>query len=255
MITKLNNTISMYDGTVQMTYNDAGHKYVVNGTEVMGVTSALQVINKPALIQWGINLALSYVAENIKAGEKYDEIKLKEVITAAKTAHRKKKEEAADFGTMVHEWIESYIKGQNPKPLVNDLLQKACETFITWAKENKVVFTSSEKIIYSKKHNYAGTCDFTCTINGKKFVGDIKTSNGIYDEYSMQTAAYRLALEEETGETYDGMVIVRVPKVEDDKVEIAYINNYEKNARAFLCALYLKQHFNLLKAQKKGVRT
>ena len=243
MITTLNNTISMYGGTVQMTYNDAGHKYSVNGQEVPGVTTALQVINKPALIQWGINLALSYVSENIKAGEKYDEIKLKEVLQAAKTAHRKKKEQAADFGTMVHEWIESYIKGKNPKPLVNELLQQACNTFVTWADQNNVKFTSSEKIIYSKKHNYAGTCDFTCEINGKKYVGDIKTSTGIYDEYALQTSAYRLALEEETGEKYDGMIIVRVPKIEDDKVEIAYINNYEKNARAFLFALYTKAAF------------
>lgn len=253
MITKpLNKTYSLYGDTVKLVYNDVGHRYQVNGVEVMGVTTALSVISKPALIQWGINEALKFIKEEIKAGVSYDEIKLNDILTKAKVAHRRKKEEAADFGTMVHNWIEEYIKGKNPKPLVNELLKSACDTFVKWAIDNKVVFTASEKVIYSKKHNYAGTCDFTCEIEGKKYVGDLKTSKGIYDEYALQTSAYKLAIEEETKVMYDGMIIVRVPKIEDDVVEIVFINNYEKNARAFLSALYLKQHFNLLKAQSKG---
>ena len=248
----INQTFKMYNGTVELVYNDKGHKYQVNGSEVMGVTGALSVIAKPALMQWAVNEALSYVRAQVLPGIGYDEIQLNAILTKAKLAHRARKEEAADFGTLVHNWIENYIKGKKPGPLVNPLLNQAVRIFTNWAEQNKVTFTDSERIIYSKKHNYAGKCDFLCEIEGQKYLGDIKTSNSIYDEYGLQVSAYRLALEEETGVKYDGMMIIRVPKKEDDRVEIAYVNNYEKNARAFLMALYLKAHFNILQANKRG---
>ena len=224
----------LYGGTVELMFNPIGHKYTVDGVRKLGVTTPLSVISKPALLQWAVNLAVDDIKNNILAGTAYDELQLSNVLEAARTAHRKRKEEAADFGTLVHNWIEKYIKGENPPPLVNKTLNDAVNVFLKWVKDNNVKFTASEKPLYSKKHDYCGTIDFTCEINGKRYLGDLKTSKGIYDEHFMQLAAYRYADEEETGKPYAGAFIVRIPKTEDDRVEIANANNYKTCFKGFV---------------------
>lgn len=253
MLTKeIAKEVKLYNETVKIYYNDKGHKYLLNGKSLLGVTSVLSVINKPALVQWAANCVVDYLKVKIEAGAGLDELKLDTLFKEAKQHYKTISEDAKVFGTLVHNWIEAYIKGKNPAPLVNDNARKAVDTFLAWAKEKNVKFTSSEKIIYSKKFDYAGTCDFTCEIDGKRYVGDIKTSKGIYEEYLLQVAAYRYALQEEEGKDYDGMLIVRIPKSEDDTVEIANVNNYKQNATAFMNALSLYRHLQLLKATKKG---
>lgn len=242
---------SLYNGEITLMFNETGHRYTVNGTSKVGVTSILGIINKPALIQWAVNEGVAFLKDNLKAGVAYDELELNNLLETAKKAHRVRKTEAADFGTLAHSWIEKYIKGENPDPLVNKNLQSAINVFLKWVKDNNVKFISSEQPVYSKKYDYCGTFDFMCEIDGKRFIGDLKTSKGIYGEYHMQLAAYRYAVEEETGKEIDGCFIVRIPKTEDDKVEIAQINNYKQNAKAFLYAVGLyktKTHLdNLLK--------
>lgn len=250
--TQLNKTHKLYKGEVQLVFNDAGHRYQVDGKEKVGVTTALSVINKPALLQWAVNEAINYLKNEFKAGQGYDELELNNLLENAKKAHRVRKQTAADFGTLAHKWIEQYIKGENPEPPVNKNLRKATEVFIKWVKDNNVVFTHCEQPVYSRKYDYCGTVDFICEIDGKSFIGDLKTSKGIYSEYHMQLAAYRIALEEEHEKSYAGTLIVRIPKEEDDNVEIAYINNYRENARAFLYALGLYKTTTLLKNFAKG---
>lgn len=243
---------SLYGGTVELLFNDKGHRYIVNGIEKIGVTTALSIINKPALIQWAVNEAVTYLKSELKAGQGYDELELNNLLETAKKAHRVRKQNAADFGTIAHKWIERYIKGENPEPPVNNTLRKATEVFLKWVKDNNVEFISSEQPVYSKKYDYCGTVDFICKVNGNYYIGDLKTSKGIYQEYHMQLAAYRYALEEETGQSYAGSLIVRIPKEEDDKIEIAHINNYRDNARAFFYALGLYRTNNLLQSLTKG---
>lgn len=247
-------TFSLYGGQVQLEFNKYGHRYTVEGKECLGVTTVLGVIDKSGpLIYWAVGLALDYVREQVKPGLVVDEVQLKEILDTAKSAHRVKKEKAADFGTLVHEWIEQYIKGQKPERPINPQMQKATDGFLMWVQKNKVEFHDSERPVYSRRYNFAGTCDFTCTINGKRYVGDIKTSNAIYDTYMMQVSAYRLAMKEENGmiDPYDGMVIIRVPK-NNGEVEVKFFNNYEANAKAFVHALYLYQHLQILKNSTKG---
>lgn len=242
----------LYNGEVEMIFNDKGHRYLVNGEEKIGVTTALGIMNKPALIPWAVNETVGYLKNELKAGQAYDEFELNNLLENAKKAHRVRKQNAADFGTVAHKWIEKYIKGENPEPPVNKTLKKAVEVFVKWVKDNNVKFIASEQPVYSKKYDYCGTVDFICEINGKRYIGDLKTSKGIYAEYHMQLAAYRYALEEEHQISYAGCLIVRIPKEEDDVVEIAHINNYQHNAKAFLYALNLTKTTNLLKSLTKG---
>jgi hypothetical protein len=49
-------------------------------------------------------------------------------------------------------------------------------------------------------------------VNGKLCLIDIKTSNGLYNTYGIQTAAYVRADEEESGRKYQGRWLIRLAK-------------------------------------------
>ena len=59
--------------------------------------------------------------------------------------------------------------------------QIAVNAFLDWEAANKVKFVSSERVVYSKKHDYIGKMDIEAKVNGKLSMIDIKTSNGLYN--------------------------------------------------------------------------
>ena len=235
-----------YNNEIELIFNSVKHHYVVNGKTVDGVTSVLGIIAKPALVYWSANKAAEYINLNLPVGKSIDEIEKLKLVNGCKTAHRTLKEEAADAGRLFHAWAESYIKKENPETPTNPMLAKAVEQFLTWEKEKNVKFIFSEKRVYSRKYDYCGTFDFLAEINGKLVLADIKTSTGIWDEYWLQTAAYKLALQEEFPETkVSHSLIIRCGK--DGSFEIQEMNDFEKNANAFLGALILYRRMKEMK--------
>jgi len=229
---------SLYDNTIKLQFDAKKHHYTVDGVTVDGVTSILNIINKPALVYWSANKAAEYIEKNLPIGRALDELEVKKLASGCKTAHRTLKDDAADIGTMFHNWAAQHIQGKNPDKPLNSMLLKAVEQFLQWIDDKKVKFKNSERVVYSKKYNYAGTYDFTAIIDGKRVLGDIKTSTGIWDEYWLQVAAYKQALQEEFSElTIDETVIVRCGK--DGSFETQTMNHFEKNIKGFLGALEL----------------
>lgn len=205
-----------------------------------GVTTILSVIAKPALIQWSANEAVKYVRNEWTAGVGYSDESIDLILKEAKSAHRKKKEDAGLRGTDIHAEIEAIIKLAiaSHEGYINGIIHadEMVSKFIGWAKENNVKFLSCEQQVYSEKYWIAGTYDFLCEINGKKLVGDIKTSSGIYGrEYFAQCAGYRLMLEEHGETGFEGSVIVRLGK--DGSFEEKYSLDYETDRKLFLACL------------------
>ena len=229
----------LYNKQIKLTFEEIKHTYFYEGKKVPSVTSILSIVNKPALINWAANMAADYFKGQIEPGKSYDEIQLNTIWKDAKSAHYKKKVETGDIGTFVHQWVEDYIKGKNPPPPVNDDLKASTERFMKWQKDEKVKFLSSEQVIYSKINNYCGTLDFICKINGKLYLGDLKTSSGIYKtEHGMQVSAYRMAREEEfTNEKYTGGAIIRIGR--DGAFEVWKFEDDAIFREGFLAALKL----------------
>lgn len=220
------------------TFDEKAHVYTLNDKPLTGVTTILGVIAKPMLIQWSANMACEFVKLNLKSFDELDEI-LKE----AKVAHRKKKEKAGDIGTEAHKWVENWIKDRTIAPPENEMVAKMVKNFTDWAEENKVEFLESELRVYSEKYWYAGTIDLVLTMNGKKYLGDIKTSSGIYDEYFYQTAAYQNALNElGLHQDISEHIIINIKK--DGKMQVKTSNEYEENRKAFLGALAIYRRQN-----------
>lgn len=236
----------LYKNTVLLEFDSERHVYLVDGKRVASVTSALGCISKPALVPWAAKVTADYVESHLIPGVSLDEVQIKNLCKEAKMAHRAKKEGAADIGTFVHEWIEQYIKVGRPNDPINPQVKAGVDAFLQWVDENKVEFIASEKKVYSKEYNFCGTLDFLATVNGKRMLGDIKTSSGIYDEMFFQTSAYQLALQEEhPEEKFEGQIIVNCRKTGELDTRISL--EYEENAKAFICALGLYRRINAMK--------
>src|SRR3990167_8700086 len=200
----------LYKGEVELEFDEARHIFKVQGKYVLSVTAATSVVDKSRpLIYWAVGLTQSYLMENLK--KMIDDTKGDKIVALIEEAakqHQVKKQEAADIGTQVHDWIEKFIKAENkkdiPKIPKEAPIYNGISAFLKWVDEYDVKFLSSEKQVYSRKHHYAGIMDAEAVIRGKKCVVDFKTSKGIYPEFRFQVAAYQAAVEEETGKAYSG---------------------------------------------------
>jgi hypothetical protein len=221
----------------RLKFNAKNHHYTLDGKPITGVTTILGVIAKPALIQWSANMAVDYICENISqliTGDKETQDRL---LLEARKAHCQKRDKAADIGTLAHKQIEKWIKKEAPEP-VSEQVKKMVDNFIDWATKNKVKFLASERQVYSEKYFFCGTYDFLCEIDNKIWLGDIKTSSGIYPEMFFQTAGYQICEEEMKPELkIDGHLIVNLKK--DGTIQEKRSVSNQTNKEAFLAALTL----------------
>jgi len=209
----------LYKDKVEIKFFPDGHAYWVNGKRVSGVTTFIGILDKSrALIPWAVGLFKQYLTERVEKGITIDDI------TQGSIQHALRKEEAANIGTQVHDWIEKYIKDEEPEMPESKEAQIGVNAFLDWVKSNKVKFISSERVVYSKKYNYVGKMDIEAKVNGKLCLIDIKTSNGLYNSYNLQTAAYVKADEEESGRNYTGRWLIRVAK----ETESEFLNRMEE---------------------------
>lgn len=200
-------------------FRETDHRYFYDGTPLTGVTTVLGTLNKPALIGWAAKMAVEYVSENrtkiINEKSQLITEEFDKVLEEAKTAHARKRDTAAEKGTDLHALAETWVKRcmtENGGMAVSSE-EKSIFPFTNWAVANKIKFLESEKKMYAEDIGLAGTCDLVFEKDGKKYVGDIKTTSGIYDMSPfLQCAAYRLMLEK-MGETgFYGSLIIRLGK-------------------------------------------
>lgn len=241
----------LYNGQIEILFNDDSHIYYNEDNRIPSVTTILSAIAKPALVPWAAKVTSEYIADKIKPGVAYDELQLNEIFESGKKAHLNSKQSAGQAGTLIHNWISSYIKGEAPDMPVSEEMVRSIEKFLKWVKEYNVEFVASEEMIYSIKYGYTGTFDFICRINGELVMGDIKTSSGIWDEYWLQVAAYQLAREEEfPQEKYAYRGIIRIDrKIGTFQWKQSDPRDYDSHVAGFLAA---KQLYNTLEDMKKN---
>lgn len=230
------------------TFEPKTHTYALDGKKMTGVTTVLQVIAKPNLIQWAADMACDYIkgSLDIEKTQYSHQVQFKDefddVLAEARVAHRKKKEKAGAQGTDTHAQIEEYVKAAIKEGgelsgwmCAND----AVASFVDWSIKNKIKFIESEKVMYSKDWFVGGTCDLVFEQEGKRYVGDIKTMKKMWDRVPyFQCAAYMKMLKETDKTKYDGSCIINIPK-ETNQVETFYSYDHESDLKAFEAALTL----------------
>ncbi|MDD4026997.1 MAG: hypothetical protein PHO75_02295 [Candidatus Shapirobacteria bacterium] len=236
---------TLYGGKVTMRFDSYWHTYTVTDEEkglkdasVTGVSTVLNIIDKSKqLVPWAVNQTIDYLKENLKPGISYDEVEIAKLLSNAKNTHHNTKNDAGDFGTLLHNWVEKFVKHENPPMPVNKVLRKSVEDFLRWTVKDKVKFVLSEQPLYSRKYQCAGTLDCIATVNGKLYIGDWKTSSGIYLSQKIQTAGYRMMREEEySTEKYVGQFIMRFGK--DGAFEKKFLDDKEDNSNLEKMFLY-----------------
>jgi hypothetical protein len=230
-------------------FDKKNHFHSLDGTPLYGVTTALRVIAKPFLIPWASKMATDSIRSQWKIGKAYTKIEREKILEKGKNAHHVAKTSGGDTGTTVHEAIEKWIKKGCS---FTDKIEKYCGkdmqvqdmfmNFVAWVNSDEVKFVCSEKHVHSEKYWYGGIVDFVCIIKGKRFVGDIKTSSGIYPEHFMQMGAYDICLQEMGEPKADGYIIVNLQK--NGTIRIKKFTSTKKFQEAFIHAL------NLYKALK-----
>jgi hypothetical protein len=212
-------------------------------------------VAKPFLISWAANEVVAYIKNNAKISPEGLYELTEGILEEARVSHRKKKEEAGQKGTGVHFIAETRIKeaimntsGFIDGHLVNE--EKQISNFVDWAMKNNIKFLESEKRLYSEKYWIAGTCDFICEIDGKVWVGDIKTSNAIWPENFWQCAGYGLMIKELKLYSIAGSIIVNLRK--DGTFEEKRNISNEENEQAFLSCLNIYRTLEKIKGQIIG---
>jgi len=176
------------------------------------VTSVLELLNKPELIPWAAGLSAEYIKENFKS----DLINIDEIVKEAKVQWKKKRDEAGDRGRRLHSAIEDFLNAKDGSTVnIDEDLEKPFKKFMYWWERNEIETIETECPIWSEDGGgYKGKFDLACYITreGKKilYLIDFKTSPRIYDEMSMQLAAYFYSFKQRTNYIPERAAILRL---------------------------------------------
>lgn len=266
-----------YNGAVQLRYDPKEHVYLlVVGDELVpqdGVTTVVHIIDKSEpLMAWSVKmmaqkLLTTMPVMTLPTGERIlppgmPWADFEKLVLSAKNAHKEKVEEAADIGHVAHAWIEQYIKAvlANNEARKLELLgtfpederaRNCCTAALQWMHKHNVRWISTERKIYSRMYQYAGTMDGLALVDScddplccphafkdRLSVIDWKSSNYLYLEYLFQTAAYEWAHEEEFGVDIKDRWIIRLGK-DDGEFDPwhAEEDTFEQDFGGFLIAL------------------
>lgn len=116
-----------------------------------------------------------------------------------------KRDEAANIGTAAHAMVEASISGSDPEQREELLAlddegkaraRNAFEAYRDWASMSKLEIIAQEMQLVSEVHKFGGTPDAIGMVKNELCLVDWKTSNGVYGDYLLQLAAYRILWEE-----------------------------------------------------------
>lgn len=223
-------TYDMYDGKVKLTYNDPDHKYLVSkkigdkwleATPVTGVSTYCGALSKDFLAPWAAKLAAEYIQKN--AARLGQGTTWAQMVDEAKKQHKIAGDVGKRAGKLGHLYVEARLNDQkitmptDPADLI--VVESVASAFDAFMADWRPEILEIEKVLYSREHNFAGTCDAVVNAGGKLIILDWKTTNtsrynpdGIYATYFAQLGAYCICYEEMTGDVVDELWVVNLPK-------------------------------------------
>lgn len=227
-------TTELYGGRLKINHNPESkvqrYKVVLDGEDVKwpSVSTVVGIKDKSMpMISWATDLYRDFLIDKLSGG-----ITLEHIVEGA-SLHKVRKEEAADVGTQIHGWVEAHVKsilgtGDHPEMPNNPAIEIGVNAWLDFEEQHKVKYHSTERIVASIQHGFQGRMDYEVTIDNKRAILDLKSSNGLYNGVRMQDAAYAKADEEEQGKKiYKAHWAVRVAK----ETEEEYIKRMEKKGK------------------------
>jgi len=282
-----------YDKSIVLRFDKEEHIYyrvneLGNLTPVDGVTTVCGIIDKShALVPWAAKMVVEKLLRIIPTETVDNVISLRHLTLEeftrfaldAKGAHKEKLESAGDIGRAAHQCLEDSIKhaivesGNAVQTLVNlpfDAQAEHCaRVALAWMQTHKVRWTDTERKIYSREHNYAGTLDAIAYVSScndraccpeafedRLCLIDFKTSNALRTDYCLQVAAYQQAIVEELGTPIKSRIILRLGKSSGDfQPWILPEATFAEDLSGFLTCLRLTRIMDSIEERMKSQRT
>jgi hypothetical protein len=188
--------------TIKRINRGRGHSYTIDGENTVGVTTALSVLDKPAL-PYAASKVLAERVLAMTADELHEVQSMRGELGVFELAntYRKQWSGRAARGTRVHRYAERLVAGE-PVDLAEadeELLpevEAAAQFMDTWRIRPLLV----EPTVGDYTHRYAGSADLIAeTGSGMRVLFDYKTNRrnrkgpSIYPETALQLTAYRFA--------------------------------------------------------------
>lgn len=172
------------------------HTYTLDGKKTPGVTTILNAtMPKPALIRWASNVTARFAVDY------WDELGgqlVSERLARLQNAASEERDAAARRGTEVHTLASQLAAGE--KVGVPDELAGHVEAYQDFLDLIDPRTVAVELVLANRKLKYCGTTDAIfdmpdlawegSTISARRWLIDIKTSRGIYDDHALQVVAY-----------------------------------------------------------------
>jgi len=161
------------------------------------------------------------------------------------------KRRAGKEGTQVHMAVESLLKGEEVewlneygKAKYNQRVWEMINKFYDFWTTYKPELIHLEEFVYSDEHQYAGTADLVCKLDGEVWLLDVKTSNSLHKSHELQLASYAIAMKECKGLEIDrtGIIWLKSQKRKNSPKQGVYqgkgwelkpIDNIEENFELF----------------------
>jgi hypothetical protein len=155
------------------------------------------------------------------------------------------KNKSAKLGQEFHEIARKLLVGEVLSDGPDPINVGRASSLSAWLRKNKATVLklpngapAIETTVYSYRHGYAGTFDAILRVGRKNVLVDWKTSNSLHEEYKLQTAAYKYAIQE----TYPKINIDerRILRFDvDGSIQPAIHKDDGEDFAGFLCALGL----------------
>lgn len=167
-----------------------------DGVRVPGVTSITKLVAKD-MAQWGADMAVRWISDNWNLWQpwaKSDE----RAYNSARHKHKEFRDERGEVGTGVHQYIDEWVKGEEPMAEFLDIeQQQMVQQFEEAVFITGMEFDDAELTLWGD--TWAGTLDLRGTVYSERLgrmataIFDVKTSKAIYPEVMIQLAALKSA--------------------------------------------------------------
>jgi hypothetical protein len=128
---------------------------------------------------------------------------------------------AADAGTLAHAMIEADIKGQTPPSLfkypeeVVSKAESAFQNYLEWKRQTHFTPITMEVPLISEILQAGTTIDIIGWVADKRSIVEVKTSNGIYEDFLIQVAMQKAVWDENhPHEPIEALHLLKVGKEE-----------------------------------------
>jgi len=214
----------LYGGRVSIDFDETKYRdrYKVlvdeKKVKVPSVTTVTGQLDKPAILPWGIKMALGVVQDSILPGFSYTSEELAAIYEKARNQANWEKRKAANIGTAAHAWVSGWVQGEvTTMPDKSEPHRKCIDAVLGWVEKHNVRFLNTEVPVYSLEDSFVGRTDGDAEVDGEFSIFDLKTGNGIWSEAVLQLSAYAKARREENPSlAYKKGYIIRLGK-EDGK--------------------------------------